>query len=331
MGVAEIYGKMEQFKAAKYRICIEVGEKGMYLPPYKGSTFRGGFGSTFRRVVCSMKTGECKGCLLQANCPYAYIFETAPSLGAEVLKNYENVPRPFVIEPPIESKTYYASGEIITFRLLLFGKAISFLPYFIVVFRELGASGIGKGRNPYLLKNITAVGLLEDGEETVYRAEDQTVVNANRVVSGSDIISYCGGLNVDAVDINFITMTRLKYNKSFVNHPEFHVLIRNLLRRISSLMYFHHDLELELDFKGVIQRAEQVKIISDKTRWVDWERYSNRQAARMSLGGIVGKASYEGALAEFMPFMKLGEIAHIGKAATFGMGKYKILIDYCSH
>jgi hypothetical protein len=45
----------ENFRLARYRITITAGKDGLSLPPYKGSTFRGGFGGVFRRIVCSMR------------------------------------------------------------------------------------------------------------------------------------------------------------------------------------------------------------------------------------------------------------------------------------
>ncbi|PVU71995.1 hypothetical protein DDW10_04845 [Sulfolobales archaeon SCGC AB-777_J03] len=318
------------FKVAKYKFILEAGPEGLELPPYKGSTFRGGFGSAFRRIVCSQKTGQCRGCLLRSSCPYAYIFETAPPAGSEALRNYESVPRPFVIEPPAETKTFFEPGESLEFSLVLVGKAITYLPYFIVVFRELGAAGVGKGRRSYVLRNITAINPLDRTEKKVYEAENQKVINTDLIVSGSDINNYCSRLNGRTVTVDYLTMTRLKYNNGFVNSPEFHVLIRNLLRRISSLMYFHHDMEMDIDFKGIIEKACNVKIVSDRTRWVDWERYSNRQNARMKLGGITGQAVYEGCLDVFWPLLKLGELVHVGKATTFGMGKYEMAMRYIS-
>ncbi len=102
------------------------------------------------------------------------------------------------------------------------------------------------------------------------------------------------------------------------------MLIRNLLRRLSSLAYFHHGWELDLDFTGLIERAAGVRLVEDNTRWVNWERYSSRQDSKMNLGGVVGTVVYEGDLDEFIPLLRLGELVHVGKGAVFGMGKYEM-------
>ncbi len=81
----------------------------LILPPYKGSTLRGGFGAAFRRIVCVIRDKECSDCLLKGKCVYSYIFETPPPADTTVMRKYEAAPRPFVIEPPFERKRVYRS------------------------------------------------------------------------------------------------------------------------------------------------------------------------------------------------------------------------------
>ena len=91
----------------------------------------------------------------------------------------------------------------------------------------------------------------------------------------------------------FNTMTRLKFAGSLEDRPEFHIIIRSLLRRTSSLLYFHHGTKLDMDFSNFISKAGAIRLASYHTEWVDWERYSSRQDTRIKLGGIVGSAIYE--------------------------------------
>jgi len=318
---------LKNFTVAKYEITIEAGEQGLSLPVYKGSTLRGGFGNAFKRISCSLRENDCRTCLLRTSCPYAYIFETAPPPGSEALRNFENIPRPFVLEPPLEDKTEYAAGEKLVFNLILVGKAIGYLPYFIVAFRELGEIGIGRMRKKYRLADIWAVNPINNESEIVYHAGDQLVRNVDLAVH-SDIGKIPDVSNdtpnTRRVGLEFQTMTRIKFEEKFVQRVEFHMLIRNLLRRLSSLAYFHHGWELELDFAGLIERAAEVRLVKTDTRWMDWERYSSRQDSKMNLGGVVGRVEYEGDLGEFVPLLKLGELVHVGKGAVFGMGKYEI-------
>lgn len=57
----------------------------------------------------------------------------------------------------------------------------------------------------------------------------------------------------------FHTPRRIKYHEDLLLDLEFHILIRSLLRRISTLSYFHCGSELALDFNGLINAALEVK------------------------------------------------------------------------
>ena len=80
-----------------------------------------------------------------------------------------------------------------------------------------------------------------------------------------------------------------------------------------------------MDFRGLIEKAATVKQTQSDIRWYNWKRYSTRQEAWMSLGGIVGSVLYEGDLSGFMPLLRLGEYVHVGKGTSFGLGKYDIV------
>ena len=46
----------------------------------------------------------------------------------------------------------------------------------------------------------------------------------------------------------------------------------------------------------------------------------------MKLGGFVGEITYDGEnLTDFLPYVLLGSFTHVGKGATFGLGKYEIM------
>jgi CRISPR-associated endoribonuclease Cas6 len=127
------------------------------------------------------------------------------------------------------------------------------------------------------------------------------------------------------ITISLVTPLRLRFDGHITDKIEFHVLIRNLLRRISSLSYFHCGERFQVDFKELIEKASEVKIIKSDTHWFDWQRYSTRQEEWMSLGGVTGTVSYEGGLSDFILLLRLGEYVHVGKGTSFGLGKYGIL------
>jgi CRISPR/Cas system endoribonuclease Cas6 (RAMP superfamily) len=117
----------------------------------------------------------------------------------------------------------------------------------------------------------------------------------------------------------------LKFEGELTSDLKFHILFRNLLRRISLLSYFHCGEEIKVDFRSLIKESEAIQTQKSNLRWYDWERYSGRQDTRMKLGGFIGRVTFSGALDYFWPYLSLGEFIHVGKGSSFGLGKYEIL------
>jgi len=310
---------------AKYRFTLQTKET-LILPAYKGSTLRGGFGSVFHRLTCISKNKDCSNCLLRNRCIYSYIFETSPPPDSLYLSKYKTIPRPFILEPPLEKKKKYEEGDILYFNLILIGKAINYLPYFIFAFQQLGQTGLGREKARYELIRVESVRDSPKGPpemRTIYESWTQTLKDVNARIDISYIFSSPRLLG-NFLTLRFITPTRIKYQGSYTSHPQFHIILRSLLRRLSSLLYFHCGEELEVDYREMIKEAERVKTLDADIGWIDWERYSGRQEQRMKLGGFIGRVTYHGNLSKFFPFLKIGEYTHLGKAAVFGLGKYEI-------
>ena len=308
----------------RFELTLEAKEP-IILPPYKGSTLRGGFGTAFRKVVCVIKGKECKECLLKGQCIYSYVFETPPPSGTKVMRKYEAAPHPFVIEPPLQKKMDYKPGDQFSFGLTLIGKAVDYLPYFIYTFDQLGGMGIGKGRGKFELKEVQS---RENGEDSaiIYSSGTKQLkpFKPKKIVVETDTRE--SGQEITALTIEFLTPTRLYYSERLVVDLEFHILVRQLLRRISLLSYFHCGIDPSVwDFKGLINKALEVKATEKNLRWYDWERYSARQETRIKMGGFVGKIAFAGDLTPFWPYLLLGEYVHVGKGSSFGLGKYEIL------
>lgn len=319
--------EIKDFKIGRFEFIVKPKDK-LYLPVYKGSTLRGGFGHSLRRVICVTKGKECKDCLLKQKCIYSAIFETPPPKNTTKLTKYPYAPHPFVIEPPLEEKQEYKEDNDLSFNLVLIGKAIDYLPYFIFAFDKLGELGLGRGKGKYWLREVRSIRSNSNSAHPIYTGEDKILKDSYFLISGKDILEECKKYyDKRKITLHFITPTRLKYQEHFIKNLEFHILIRNLLRRISLLSYFHCDREIELDFKGLIEKAKTVKKEDSNLSWYDWQRYSARQKTKMLLGGFIGKVTFafDGIEPEqFLPLILLGKYIHVGKGTGFGLGKYEI-------
>lgn len=302
---------------ARYRVTLEAIEP-LHLPEYLGSTLRGAFGHAFRQLCCL--GGSDAPCPAPESCPYHVIFETAPPPGAVVLRTHESVARPFVIAPPAGGPTEYPRGSEVGFDLTLVGRAREYLPHFVVTLREVDR--IGRGRRRVALRRLDAVHPLTGAGGLVYAGGDRLVTPREAAVSLDD----CSALSIPPrrVCLTFVTQMRLKQDGGFARRPEFQVLFRRLLGRLSSLAQLHGDGPLGVDFRGLIEAAAAVRLVRDETRWTRWERYSGRQGRRMEWEGFVGGAEYEGDLRPFWPYLVFGQWTHVGSDTTFGLGRYQI-------
>src|SRR5260370_5725302 len=144
------------FSCARSRFVLQASPP-PHLSAFAGSTLRGGFGHVFKRTVCVWQPGDCPRCLLKATCAYPYVFETAPPPDAEKLRGLEQVPRPFVLEPPEGGgRQSYRAGERFDFGLVLAGRGIGYLPYFVLTFGELGRTGLGADRGRFDVVEVLA-------------------------------------------------------------------------------------------------------------------------------------------------------------------------------
>jgi hypothetical protein len=284
------------------------------LPRYKGAVVRGGFGLAFRRVSCPFPKRECADCLLNRQCVWSYVFNTPRPEDATVMRKYETIPHPFVIEPPDDDRTRLAPGDRLEFGLVLVGRAIEHVPYFIYAFEQMAEQGLGPGRGRFTVSAVRQQGtVFFDGKAKTIIAPLKT----------SSLELTPGQPGTTQVAIRFVTPLRIIYQGKMSRRPQFHVLVRALLRRLGLLAYFH-DQPVELDYRGLIAQAEAVKMVDCTLAGCEWRRYSTRQDRVIEMEGMTGTATYEGNIGPFLPFLRAGEILHIGKGTTFGMGKYQM-------
>lgn len=309
------------FNLSRFLFTLKAMES-ISLPEYKGAVFRGAFGYAFKKVVCITKKNDCLSCLLKGKCVYAYIFETPPPSDSTLMRKYPSAPHPFVLTPPLEDDRAYEPGELIKFELVLIGKAIDFLPYFIYTFEELGRMGLGKRRGKFSLEDVQ-VGEANSKRKVIYTGTEKILRPAPKETNFLKINSPPQG--PCTIHLIFLTPTRLRFNGDLTSDLEFHILLRNLLRRISLLSYFHCGAELAVNFRELIKEAEKIQTKKRNLHWYDWERYSTRQRTKMKLGGFLGEAAFFGDFEPFWPFLVLGEFVHVGKGSSFGLGKYEIM------
>ncbi len=301
-------------------------ETALKLPPYKGSTFRGGFGHNLRRTVCINRADDCGRCILASRCIYTYIFETSPPDGSMIRHSFSEVPRPYVLNPPHTTKETFEPGETFTFELVLFGKAVDYFPYFLFVFQQLGENGIGRENGRFEIEAV--MNEIFGDEIGIYSSTDKCLKGNIHVYSPENLFRVYSDIvrtNPDQLTVRLLTPFRFRKDGRFRDNFDFFDFFRNLLGRLYLLTYFHCGNRLDRDHRQLLEKSKGIEIRDRDIRWHDWVRYSNRQKTSMKMGGLTGEFRIRGELAPFLPFLKIGEYTNIGKATSMGLGKYGIV------
>ena len=144
---------------------------------------RGAFGTAFRRLCCIPQCRNAHECPLATACPYKQVFEPSPPPDSDRLSKSQDVPRPFIFRAPADTKTKFLPGEEFAFELALIGRAIDFLPYFVLSFRELAAQGLGLNRAKCELQQVKE---LLGSALPIYSSSDQVFHTAK----GPDVESW---------------------------------------------------------------------------------------------------------------------------------------------
>lgn len=296
---------MTGFRFERFVFTAEVVDD-LHLPAFKGGSLRGALGELARQVVCVKKRGVCSDCG-EASCVYRTLFEAADEKGRPVAA-------PYVLEPPADDRSLIPRGEELSFGLVLVGRALTLLPFLIMVFDEIGKKGIGRFRSRYRLRRVCV-----DGRE---------IYSDGRLVAlpqGKSLEDVWAGSPCDdgAIRIDFLTPVHLREEERLADPGRFPVLFDSVYRRVKLLARFHSDERLRED-PALRAAAAEVKLLGSDTRPCTVERLSRTQGKFLKYNGYVGWLAFADVAPEIVRWLKAGEYLHVGHGCTFGLGRYRI-------
>jgi CRISPR-associated endoribonuclease Cas6 len=288
-------------------------------PPYRGSMLRGAFGHALRRSVCVMGPAQaCESCPLRQACAYARLFEPrVEGTPPPFLRGIDEAVRPYVFEP-LEGSERLEPGETLRFDLLLFGRAIELQAYAWLAVKRMARGGLGAGRARFRLVRVEA--LDPNGPPRTLFA----IGSPPSAAAAPSLVPPSTPLGPGPVVLRILTPLRIKVRNQLSPRPRFRTLVFSMLRRVLELAHFHvPDAAIDWSFHDRLDCADDVHVKAE-LRWQDWERWSNRQNAAIKLGGIVGRIVLKGDVAPFTELLRAAEIVHVGKGATFGLGRIRV-------
>ena len=324
----DVKKRLNTFYLAKYRFVLQPLEY-IKMPYNPCSCLHRGFPSVFYQITCQKSENNCQSCSKKLNCPYYIILDNNNLIELPELKRYQTPPKPFIFEPPLKRKIYYNQKNELYFDLILFGRAMEYFPYFVKCMKLLGESGIGQNQGKYSLKEIKVFDLLEN----VLTDE----INLNSVNAGDSVDNSISLTKLiekyendykktSEVSVSIVTPFRMKRKQIDDGQLNFRSLIKNILTRVANLATAYCDLEEFLTFPEILHEAGKIDIVKESLIWENWLPPSSKHKdSNSSKGGFYGNIVYKGEISKFLPLLRIGELMHIGKNTSFGLGR--ILFD----
>jgi CRISPR-associated endoribonuclease Cas6 len=194
------------------------------------------------------------------------------------------------------------------------------LAYFVLAFAQLAREGLGPRHGAV---ELIAVEQLDENHFPMTKLYDGVSLTPPETPFIIDLARQMEP--AERLRIRFVTPTELKGAQQRAVRPEFGVVMARLRDRISTLRGLYGDGPLELDFREFGGRAAEIRLKRCDVRLVHAERRSSRTGQTHSLGGFVGEAEYEGALTEFIPYLRAGQWTGVGRQTVWGKGEILML------
>ena len=284
-----------------------------------GNILRGAFGTAFKRIACVPECRDARVCSRRAECHYARVFEPASAgVGPSGLAEQ---PRPFVLRAAHLDGCMIDAGRKFHFDLHLFNVADPGPDYFVGVFAELARQGLGPQRGRACLDSVWQ---LDRSREPLHRIYEASRAENHNPVPPLSLSLSAGPERVNEVAVEFTTPTELKAGDQIAARPEFAILFARIRDRISTLRALYGAGPLDIDFKGLGERASRIRMPRCELERVSVNRTSSRTGQTHSLGGFVGRAEYEGDLTEFLPYLEAAEWTGVGRQTVWGKGAIRV-------
>jgi hypothetical protein len=199
-----------------------------------------------------------------------------------------DLPRPFVFRAACLDGRRFSAGEEFAFAIHLFDGGEAIRESFLKVFREWERAE-----------------LAGHGKQKISLSLDPAAA-------------------VSSIRVRFVTPTELKSGGAIAPRPEFEVLFRRARDRIATLACVYGAGPLPIDFRGLGERARNVRLTAFDLRFVEIKRRSSRTGQVHPLGGMVGTADYEGELGECLPWLEAASWTGVGRQTVWGKGEIRL-------
>lgn len=226
---------------------------------------------------------------------YGRIFEPRPTTPGP--SGLSDSPRPFVLRAAALDGLTLEPGQPFSFGIHVFDLRPPILDSFEAAFARLSEMGLGPLRGR---ADLTAVDRMEQVSIPLDARPDAP----------------------SRIRVEFRTPTELKGSDgALAARPDFSVLFSRARDRISTLRALYGPGPLEIDFRGLGERASAVRATRSNLKRVTLHRRSSRTGQVHPIGGFVGDVEYEGALSEFLAYLDAAHWTGVGRQCVWGKGE----------
>lgn len=292
--------------------------KALRLPDYAGSALRGAFGHALMQLSGISKEDILRKAPFFLQSPYAHIFEPQSAPAENILlKGMQNLPVPYVIEPPLVAAKTWQPGELLHFELVLSEPALAYLSTIILAWRRAFLRGIGKGDGTAELVKVELLPPVAEPCCIYNQYSPQISHHSTHLVM--PVYSQ-----PQSVYLHLQTPLQLQQKGVILGVRDINasIFLRHLIRRVTTLLQPYSSLYWPLEKIRAMNALADLVQDEHQLTWQEWERYSSRQKKVMKLNGLIGYWYLKDVAAELLPFIYLGQWLHVGKETSFGLGKY---------
>ncbi|GIW43293.1 MAG: CRISPR-associated endoribonuclease Cas6 [Candidatus Binatia bacterium] len=273
------------------------------LPPLPTTALHGALARAVYSDVCiAPARPTCEACPAESHCAYPILFEPTPA-ACRRLREFgvtTEPPRPLAIAPDApflptgESPIPVRRGQIVSFRLTATSKVWQYWEALRRGLERIGRQGLGP-------------------------REERTRL---RLVSVEAHSTPLPNENTNEVALRFVTPLRLKHSGQIASEVDGKVLAEALARRAVFIGHLEGLVwQAPPELGGWLESVESISAF----RLVRVGRYSSRQGRWMRWPGLVGTLRLRGeGVRHLLPLLHFGSLAQVGKATTFGFGRYEL-------
>ena len=279
------------------------------LSVYKTSALRGGMGQMLLQSFC-VADRECRECRFRQECIVQRIMYTPFDIRPEFVTSGES--NGFVLECEDYHRNY-AAGDVISFNLCLFGKAVVYFYPVLQAFTMLGQQGLGTARVPFRILQVV-------NEKRIPILDGSTIDMRNyHINSIADYVDYRIRMDRKENRMVFHTPVRIKHKREDICSFSPDAVLTSLCRRIYIMDCFVGIKALQYDPAGHLP-----EMISQRAVPGMMKRYSSTHEQEITQRGIRGYIEFSDMDEDIRTLLYAGEIMHIGKNTNFGFGRYSM-------